>query len=107
MDQYLLQWTHLVHVELTLTTRELSEAGGELPDKIMTEAQRTTMRLLLSVMMKIDDLNVLWSVFVTARHFTTELTAPQEARGKFCHYVIKEKCNLTRLSAFRVYQMCT
>ncbi len=94
MDQYLLQWTHLVHVELTLTTRELSEAGGELPDKIMTEAQRTTMRLLLSVMMKIDDLNFLWdlewSVFVTARHFTTELTAPQEARGTFCYYVIKE-----------------
>ncbi len=52
MDQYLLQWTHLVHVELTLTTRELSEAGGELPDKIMTEAQRTTMRLLLSVMIR-------------------------------------------------------
>lgn len=63
MDQYLLQWTHLIHVELTLTARELSEAGGELPDKIMTEAQRTTMRLLLSVKMKIDGFELFYEIW--------------------------------------------
>jgi len=60
MDQYLIHQTHLKHVELTLTARELSVAGGELPDKIMTEAQGTTKRLLLSVIMKIDGFELIY-----------------------------------------------
>lgn len=63
MDQYLLQWTHLVHVELTLAARQLSVAGGELSDKIVTEAQRTTKRLLLTVMMKINGFALLYEIW--------------------------------------------
>lgn len=107
MDQYLLQWTHLVHVELTLAARQLSVAGGELSDKIVTEAQRTTKRLLLTVMMKINGFALLYEIWSDQYLLLPGILEQswqycRKLEGIFFCYVMKEKLWFEKIKCLSV-----